>query len=135
MNAYKRFNKAHPIKLCKTGNIRSNFQKLGIFGNLKVLPFQNRHFLLDQMIFGDFISILAKNRDFLSVRYRPAFIGQYSRKYKFQLKPLNIGLLALYETQNSKLNGYTFVLQMFDIFVTFPPLDFRESAEFDKNKD
>ena len=35
--------KAHPIKLCKTGNIRSNFKKLVTFGNLKVLPFQNSH--------------------------------------------------------------------------------------------
>ena len=84
------------------------------------------------MIFGDFISILAKKRDFLNVWYRPAFIGQYGRKYKFQWKSLNIGLLASYQTQNSKLNGYSFVLQMFDIFVTFPHLDFRETAEFNK---
>ena len=26
-------------------------------------------------------------------------------------------------------------VRIFDIFVTFPPLDFRESAEFNKNKD
>ena len=39
---------------------------------------------------------------FLSVRYNPAFVGQYGRKSKFQLKSLNIGLLASYETQNSK---------------------------------
>ena len=31
--------KAHPIKLCKTGKIHSNCQKLGTFGNLIVLPF------------------------------------------------------------------------------------------------
>ena len=39
---------------------------------------------------------------FLSVRYNPAFVGQYGRKSKFQLRLSNIGLLASYETQNSK---------------------------------
>ena len=87
------------------------------------------------MIFGDFISILAKYRDFLRLRYRPAFIGQYVQEYKFLSNSSNIGLLASYETQNSKLNGYIFVLQMFDNFVTFPWFGFRESAEFIKNKD
>ena len=48
------------MDLSKTGNSRSNLQKLGTFGNLKVLPFQNRHRLLHKVIFGDFISILAK---------------------------------------------------------------------------
>ena len=80
--------KAHPIKLCKTGNIRSIFQKLGTFGNFKVLAFQNSHLLLDQAIFGDFISILARKTMILSVRYRPAFAGQNGRKSKFQSKLL-----------------------------------------------
>ena len=35
----------------------------------------------------------------------------------------------------NKLNGFTFMLEMSDIFVIFPPLDFREIAEFNKNKD
>ena len=52
--------KAHPIKLCKTGIIRSNFQKLGTFGYLTVLAFQNSHLLLHQAIFGDFISVLVR---------------------------------------------------------------------------
>ena len=52
--------KANLIKPCKTGKGGSNFQKPGNFGNLKVLPVQNRHFLLDQMVFGDFMVIFAK---------------------------------------------------------------------------
>ena len=52
--------KANPIKPCKTGNSRSNFQKPGTFGNLKILSFQNHYFLLDQLIFGDFMAILEK---------------------------------------------------------------------------
>ena len=52
--------KANLIKPCKTGKGGSNFQKPGTFGNLKVLSFQNHHFLLDQMVFGDFMAILAK---------------------------------------------------------------------------
>ena len=52
--------KANLIKPCKTGKGGSNLQKPGTFGNLKVLPFQNRHILLDQMVFGDFMVILAK---------------------------------------------------------------------------
>ena len=63
--------KAHPIKLCKTGNIRSNLQKLGTFGNLKVLPFQNHHFLLDQAIYVDFILILAKESVFFECKIPP----------------------------------------------------------------
>ena len=39
---------------------------------------------------------------FLVERYRPVFVGQSGRKYKFQLKSSNIGLLASFETQNSK---------------------------------
>ena len=53
--------------------------------------------------------ILAKKHDFLSVRCRPAFVGQYGQYYIFHLKSLNIGLLASYEpkTQNTiyKLKG------------------------------
>ena len=52
--------KANLIKPCKTGKGGSNIQKPGTFGNLKVLPFQKCHFLLDQMVFGDFMAILAK---------------------------------------------------------------------------
>ena len=52
--------KANLIKPCKTGKGGSNFQKPGTFGNIKVLPFQNHYFLFDQMIFGDFMAILAK---------------------------------------------------------------------------
>ena len=63
--------KAHPIKLCKTGNIRSNFKKLVTFGNLKVLPFQNSHQLLDQAIFVDFISILARKTMIFECKIQP----------------------------------------------------------------
>lgn len=59
-NADRLTHKANLIKPCKTGKGGSNFQKPGTFGNLKVLPFQNHHFLLDQMVFGDFMAILAK---------------------------------------------------------------------------
>ena len=52
--------KAHPIKLCKISIIQTNFHKLGTFGNLKVLAFQNSHLLLDPAIFSDFISSLAR---------------------------------------------------------------------------
>ena len=76
----------------------------------------------------------------MSVRYHPACVD--GRKSKFQLKLLNLGLLASYKTQDpklkillNKLDGYAFMTQMFDIFVIFTHLDFRESAEFNKNKD
>ena len=80
-----------------------------------------------------------KNRDFVNERYHPAFVSQYGRKYKFHLKSLSIGLLGSYETQNpkyyNKIDGNTSISKKFDNFVTFPILDFRESAEFKKNKD
>ena len=42
------------------GHSYSNFQKSGIFGNLKVLKFQNRHLLIELVIFDDFIAILGE---------------------------------------------------------------------------
>ena len=58
---------------------------------------------------------------------------------KFHLKSLNIGLLSSYETQNpkyyNKIDGNTSISKKFDNFATLPILDFRESAEFNKNKD
>ena len=41
------------------------------------------------------------------------------------------------KTQNiiNKISCNTFISEMFDNFATFSILDFRESAEFNKNKD
>ena len=58
---------------------------------------------------------------------------------KFHLKSLNIGLLSSYETQNpkyyNKIEGNALISKFFDNFATLLILDFRESAEFNKNKD
>ena len=78
--------KAHPIKLCKTGNIRSNFQKLGTFGNLKVLPFQNHHFLLDQAIYVDFILILVKETMIFECKIPPCIFRPIWPKIKISIK-------------------------------------------------
>ena len=78
--------KAHPIKLCKTGNIRSNFQKLGTFGNLKVLPFQNHHFLLDQTIYVDFILILVKETMIFECKIPPCIFRPIWPKIKISIK-------------------------------------------------
>ena len=78
--------------------------KLGIFGNLKVLPFQNHHLLLDLVIFNDFMAILAKKQDFLSERCRPAVRGQSGRNYKFGLKQGNIGFLASLDQKFNKID-------------------------------
>ena len=77
---------------------------MGIFGNLKVLPFQNHHLLLDLVIFDDFMAILAKKQDFLSVRCRPAVRGQSGRNYKFGLKQGNIGFLASLDQKFNKID-------------------------------
>ena len=46
------------LVLTKTGHGCSNFQKSGIFGNLKVLSVQNCHRFLYPVIFEDFMAIL-----------------------------------------------------------------------------
>ena len=47
---------------------------------------------------------------------------------RFQIKQNVLNL-------KSTLDGYACMTQMFDIFVIFTHHDFRESAEFNKNKD
>ena len=131
--------KAHPIKLCKTGNIRSNFQKLGTFGNLKVLPFQNHHFLLDQAIYVDFILILVKETMIFECKIPPCIFRPIWPKIKISIKVIKYRYVGFIWDPKlkillNKLNGYNFMSQMFDIFVIFTSLDFRESAEFNKNK-
>ena len=74
---------------------------MGIFGNLKVLPFQNHHLLLDLMISWQFWQ---KKQDFLSVRCRPAVRGQSGRNYKFGLKQGNIGFLASLDQKFNKID-------------------------------
>ena len=124
----------------KTDHSCSNFSKLGIFGNLKVLPFQNHHFLLDQAIYVDFILILVKETMIFECKIPPCIFRPIWPKIKISIKVIKyryVGFISDPELKISlnKLNGYTCMSQMFDNFGIFTSLDFRENAEFDKNKD
>ena len=86
-------------KLLMTKNC-SNFQKSGIFENLKVLPLKNRHFLLHSVIFDDF-----KTSKWL--------------KIEFRLKPVNIAMLASYGAQNSSKSAKTISKFLYLIIFVF----------------
>ena len=79
-------NKGIAMDLSKTGNSRSNLQKLGTFGNLKVLPFQNHHFLLDQAIYVDFILILVKETMIFECKIPPCIFRPIWPKIKISIK-------------------------------------------------
>ena len=53
--------------------------------------------------FGDYMVILAKKHDLLSVRSCPAVRGKSGRKYEFGLKQGYVGLLASYDQKFKKI--------------------------------
>ena len=93
------------LVLTKTGHGCSNFQKSGIFGNLKVLSVQNCHRFLYPVIFEDFMAILTIKMRFSEGMLLPNIWRSWGLKeaenFKKLLKPVNIDLLTSYETLQS----------------------------------
>ena len=77
------------------------FPKIGYFWKSQSLVISKPSFVIR---FDDFMAILAKKQDFLSVRCRPAVRGQSGRNYKFGLKQGNIGFLASLDQKFNKID-------------------------------
>ena len=93
------------LVLTKTGHGCSNFQKSGIFGNLKVLSVQNCHRFLYPVIFEDFMAILTIKMRFSECMLLPNIWRSWGLKeaenFIKLLKPVNLDLLTSYETLQS----------------------------------
>ena len=105
----------------------------------KSYHFRTVIFLLEQGFYFDFILILAKETVFFECKILPCIFRPIWPKIKISIKVIKYSYVGFiwdlkFKILFNKLNGYTFMSQMFDIFMIFTSFDFRESAEFNKNK-